>query len=226
MPTRRPDQRYLSIKSNTKRAPRHQLEKALWKMLHRKGADPTVGYAFEIYSNEFQREAMQAWLLARADYTQIQQHLRVPPDVSDAYRYLFFDVGLFRDELDLLSWVHEYEQNQQGTPQGAQLLKLAVTGGVDALAWLFGRGEFAVDPDKVTNQVMTDSFFRGQSNRGHGVSSKEAAAAHRFYQTAFRVAQPLANKGDANALNGIRIKLLHRDLTAPVDSVPPEDLLQ
>jgi hypothetical protein len=225
MTKRRPDQRYLTVKDSPK-APRDALERALWKILHRRGSDPTVTYALEIYSDEFQREVLQAWLLARADNAQIQTHLRVPPEVTDAYRPLFFDVERFRDELDLLSWVNDYEQKQQGTPYGVQLLKTAITGGADALSWLFGRGAFVVKPEKVSQQVMTDAFFRGQANRGHSLSSKEAAAAHSFYLTAFKVAQPLIPKGDANAAPEFHFKLMQRDLTAPVDSLPPGDILQ
>ncbi len=216
MSKRRPDQRYLTIKDKAEVPPEHNLERALWDILHGEGSDPAVSYALEIYSNECEREVMQAWLLARADNAQIEAGLRIPPEVTDAFRHLFFDVGLFRDELDLLGWVQAYEREQQGSGHGPQLFKMAITGGVDALAWLFSRGDFSIDPDKVTKQVMTDTFFRGQANRGHGLASKEAAAAHAFYQTAFKAAAPLTKSG-AGDKEDLKIKLLHKEMTLPIE---------
>lgn len=222
----RPDERYWTLR-NLAAAPEHPHECAMWELLKGDGADQTAAYALEIYLDDFEREVFQAWHMARATEEQIEQHLRIPVEVTRLYRHVFFDMNLFRDELSVVKWVREYEEDApRGSSYGAELLRNANMGGVDALLWLFGRGEHVVESDKVMQQVMTDSYYRGRANRGHSVGSKETAAAHGFMKTAFSAAQTLAKKGPIDGVNALLIKLRYRDMTTPVDKEQQkEDIL-
>jgi hypothetical protein len=224
MRTRNPDARLRAIQA-AQQAPTHTLERALWEFLRGEGTDETVAYAREIYSNTREREVLQAWFIARATNEEITRYLRVPVVVLDAYRHLFFDVTIFRDELDIMSWVREYEENEQGSELGVDLLQMAFKSGVDALAWLYGRGELVLDPMKVQQQIMTDAFMRGRAHSGNSLSSKEVAAAHGLYKTANAIAEKLAKKSTGAGFDDLLIKLRHRDLTAPVEEIPKDDLL-
>ena len=214
MRTRNPDHRYRVV-CRASEEPSHGIEAALWKIRRGEEITGVAKWAHEIYASVFEREVMQAWVLARASDDVIQRWLRIPPEVTQAYRYLFFDVEVFRDELDILSWVHEYEQERQGSDLGVQLLHIAVMEGVDKLTFLYGRGESEMDPDKVQYVVMTEAYHRGRAHRGASVSSKEAQAAHSFMNTAAKIAQGLGKKG-APDLGGLRLKLKFNDQTEPV----------
>lgn len=222
---RRPDARYRAIKEAPV-APDHPVERALWQLLKANGEDQVVAYALEIYVEQYEREVMQAWLLSQATDEQIEHFLRVPQIVTAVYRHLFFDVTLFRDELTIHRWVLECEGRHGTSDDGAQLLRVAMTGGVDALAWLFGRGAHAVEADTVLRQVMTDAYFRGRSHRGFSIGSKEATAAHGFMKTAFTAAQSLSKRGPVDGVNALLIKLRHRDMTTSIDQeAKKEDIL-
>lgn len=214
MRTRNPDHRYRAV-CRAAEEPAHGLEAALWKIRRGEEIVGVVKWAHEIYASVFEREVMQAWILSRASDDVIQRWLRIPPEVTQAYRYLFFDADIFRDELDILSWVHEYEQERLGSDLGVQLLQIAVMEGVDKLTFLYGRGEAEMDPDKVQYVAMTEAYHRGRAHRGASVSSKEAQAAHSFMNTAAKIAQGLGKKG-APDLGGLRLKLKFNDQTEPV----------
>lgn len=214
MPSRNPRHRFDAIRASSV-PPEHSIELALWHALRGTGTDPAVVRALEIYEGVDERETMQAWFIAYATDAQIQQTLRVSEDVTHAYRLLFFDITVFRDELDVIRWVREYAD--AGTDYGAQLLQNAVLMGPDYLAWLYSRGVVTLDPEAVKKHVMADAFFRGRQNRHHAMTSKEAQVSHAFMTTAFRASESL---GTSNIdMNQILIKLRYRDMTEPVDAV-------
>lgn len=212
----KPDHRYRAV-DHASEAPAHPIERALWELLHRIGTDLSVARAGEIYFDVGQREVLQGWIVAGATDAQVETIARVPTAVTAAFRHLFFDVAIFRDDLELLSWVNSYEKNG-GTPFGGELLRNAIMHGVDYLRWTFGRGEMDLDPNTVIKRAMTDAYFRGRMNRGHALSSKEAAAAHGFLKTAASLATQLGKTGAPN-VNDIIIKLKHRDMTEKVEDV-------
>lgn len=220
MRTRNPDNRYRSVKAATER-PEHVLDAALWDLLHRGAtANKTVMHAHEIWANPYEREIMQAFLLAGADDALLDTHLRLPPSVTQAYRHLFFDRNMFRDELDVMSWVRDY----QGTPEGTKLLHSAMENGVEVVAWICGY-HIALDAQTVQQRIMLDSFARSRSHRGNSLSSKEVAVAHSLMKTAASQAEKLSKRGSGAGLNELILKLRHRDMTSPVNEIPKDDLL-
>jgi hypothetical protein len=224
MRKRRPDHRYRDV-SRVKEAPRDPLEAALWRLMCGETTEnQTVEWAYDIYKEIREREVLQACLIARATEAEISNLLRVPPEVTRAFRHLFFDIEAFRDELHLLSWIDDYVLGREGTTYGAQLLRTAITAGFDGLRWIFGRGQVLIEPQDVLHRVMTDAYFRGALNRGQSISSDEAKAALTLLKTATGVAISLNKKGSAKGLNDVIFKLMHRDDTTPVTDIGAEDV--
>ena len=222
--TRNPD-RCLRTVAAAKAPPSDSLETALFDVLKNgTTSNDLVAYAYEVYGKETEREILQAWLIAGATDAQLFEHLSIPVDVTRVYRVLFFDVDVFRDRLDMLSWVSEYAKELGGTAYGARLLQTAVTRGVDTLRWLFGAGAGELDPQQVLQQAMSDAYYRGKSNRDYALSSKETAMAHTFMNTAVKIASQLDKKKAPDA-NALLIKLRYRDMTESVETLPEKQNL-
>lgn len=210
MPRRDPDSRYAAVLGMTA-CPEHPVEAALWRGVNRVGdPDEIVLRAAEIREDLFEREMIQAWIVAGALDSDVERRLLVPASVMKAYRHLCFDMNAFRDRLELMRWIRQY----QGSEDGRLYLQTAVLHGVEPLAWLCGL-DAAVDPQRVLQQVMSDAFFRGMAHRGTGVASKEAAAAHAFQKTATSTAQALMRRGPPD-IGNLLIKLKHQDHTTPL----------
>lgn len=223
MKRRRPEHRFLAV-SRCKQEPAEPLEAALWHLMCGETTTmQSVEWAFDIYKEQREREILQACLVARASEVEISNVLRVPPEVTRAFRHLFFDIEAFRDELHLLTWIDDYAIGREGTAYGAQLLRTAVTAGFDGLRWMFGRGKTTIDAQDVLQRVMTDAYFRGAINNGQGVDSGQAKAAHSLLKTAAGIAANLSRRAPAKGVNDVLFKLLHRDDTTPITDVRPED---
>ena len=215
MRVRNPDQCYRAVVEATE-PPEHAYERGLWNALHSEPVeDPSISWALEIFSVPFEREIFQAWLLSRASETDIERWLRIPPEVTRVYAHLYFNVEIFRDELDLLSWVQEFEAEKRGSAYGIQLLRDAVQSGMEKLCWVFGRNDYVVDPDRVKHRAMTDLYLRSLAGRGHSATSKEAAAALAHSNAALKAAQ-LVGQTTAPDAQAFLLKLMYRDETEPV----------
>jgi hypothetical protein len=127
-------------------------------------------------------------------------------------------MNVFRDELDLLSWVREYENDVRGTTFGAQLLRDAIQNGVEKLCWTFGRNTFVMDPEVVKQRTMTDMYVRSLAGRGHSITSSEANAALAHGNSALRAAQ-IVGRTSAPDSQAFLLKLRYREMTEPVTAV-------
>ena len=216
MPSLSPDFRYKEVRRAVKdqTPPRNDRELTLYEVLNgRTGADYSVTYAYEIFCAEYQREVLQAWLATNAADNIIEANTRVPQPVIAAFRWLFLDLSVFRDDLALFDWARSYK----GSDFGKGILQQAVMNGPTALQWLFNRGDVRIDPKVAMQQVMTDAYFRSRMGRGAGINSPEAKAAHQYMQTALKSAEVLAKNDTGNMIADLIIKLEHRDLTLPVE---------
>lgn len=212
MPRREPDARYYAA-LRALECPEHPIEGSLWQAVRQIGTpSEAVLRAAEVYEDGFEREMLQAWIVAGASDAEVERRLLIMSETVKAFRHLCFDMSVFRDRLELLRWVRQYN----GSDDGRLYLQTAVLHGVEPLAWLCGL-DASVDPQRVMQGVMSDSFFRGLSHRTATVASKEAAAAHAFQKTALSTAQALMRRGPPD-IGSLIIKLKHRDLTAPVEN--------
>lgn len=213
MRTRNPDRRYRAVKAAAGPLD-HEFEVGLWHVLRgNPDGHENVAYAYELFTTRA-KDIVQAWIVARAEDQEISKWTTIPVPVLKVYRHLFFDIHAFRDELDIICWIQEYEFI--GTPDAVQMLQMAITNGPEVMAWMYGRGRATMDPQRVQEQLMTDAYHRGRSHRGLPISSKEAQAAHAFMGTAIKVAQVLG-KTHAPDVTQLLIKLQHRDRSIPIE---------
>lgn len=223
MRKRSPDHRARAV-LRAAQTPEHALEAAFWRIAHKlDDRDEHVEWAWDIFQETTEREVMQAFVLAGATDADVQEVLRIPPQVTQAYRHLFFDVRAFRDELHLMSWVRNYATERHGTENGQELLQKALMEGVNGVRWWFGRAPVHVDPTDIQRQVMTDAYFRGKSHRLYGVKTAEAKAAKGFMDMALKQANALTKKPDTSGIGALLIRLRHREMTTPIEEVRPDD---
>lgn len=229
MRRRFPDNRYRYVKQAVidKKPPENETEKALYDLYTGTGTDENVIYALEIFSNIFEQEILNSWFLAGAKDNDIEAHLGIPEDVAHTYRHLFFDTTQFRDELDIYSWVLECEQHEWYGSRGVALLKQALTGGLDALAWVYSRNREVIDPRKVMENIMADAYFRSRIYRGNPIISRGAKESHTYMATALKAGDLLARHSpqQVTGISDLIIKLEHRDSTIPVSDLNTEDIL-
>lgn len=187
-----------------------------------KNTNDHVLRALELFTDS-ERDIMQAWLVAGATDVQIKDAIGLAEETTQAYRHLFFDMTVFRDQLDLIKWVRQYtEENEEAN---TAVLQNALVMGVPYLTWVYSRGEIEIDPDVVKRQVMADAYFRGRTNRMHSMTSKEAQIAHQYMSTAFKASQVLGEKSQGD-MNQILIKLRYRDMTETVtEAAADEEIL-
>ncbi len=221
--SRKPHARYDAIKTAVEHhiVPIDVQERALFDLLQGNGTNEVVAYAHELYARTFRREILQAWIVSGATDEQILNCLRVPAEVVASYRFFFFDLSVFRDDLELFEWVENYN----GTPNGRTLLMQATMSGVNGLMWLYNRGNLKLDPKEVIRKAMTDAHFRANAGRFSSVTSKEADAAHKHLKTAMSAAGQLAKGDTGNLLSDLLIRLQHRDDTTPITPELADNLL-
>ncbi len=211
----KPDHRWRAVKAATAE-PEQPIEAACWRHLHHVEMVPAIDRAKEIYDEEFERERLQPWLIAGADDADIRDRTELPIEVTRAYRYLFFDVSVFRDMFDKQLWVHRY----QGTPEGLAYLQKAVLYGVEAIAHVMG-ATVKLDPSYVVEQSMRETLFRGQALRHSKLGSVDAAAAHSLLKSAVENSQLLMKTRPAN-ITDVMFKLKNREMTVMVSDVELE----
>lgn len=183
--------------------------------------DETMSQVFSLYSSDFCREAMSAWILSNATDEQFELHLRIPKTVAMLYRRLFFDPTIFQNRLQLLEWANAYK----GTSVGEFAMKRATLDGVTMMIWLYTGHDPEFDPIDAQRKIAADSFYSGRAYRLYGGSSKEAKAAHDYFKTALEAARAITSGKSREGVQGMLIKLLHRDNTQQATTLEKSEFL-
>lgn len=213
---RRIDERYLATLRATVE-PTDPYEQALWR-LHTAGiVDKDIVRVIDAYEDTFERELLQAWIIAGATDQDLNVRLGMSLGMIAPFRRLCCDVTVFRDRLEMLRW----SVNYKGTTQGKLLIERAVhLDGVEAVADLCGLPSF-LDAAHVNEQTMRTAYFRGMGTlRGSHISSREAAEAHSLLKTAVAAAAATLRRGAPNIAETL-LKLKHRELTFQPDEIVP-----
>lgn len=204
--------------------PTDPADAAVWNYIILQHAHPVAERVVDLYQSDFEREQLQAWIVAGADDERINRDLRIPIAVLQTFRRLCCNVANFRDRLEMLRWVNQYG----GTRQGKLLLEKAVHfHGVEALAHLHGLPS-NLDPSEVHKQTMREAYFRGISTaRATRLGTPEAVAANAALKTAAASALALGGGDDASLTDVIaKLKLKFREDTLAADAaVPREEIL-
>lgn len=213
---RRVDDRYRAA-LRAPAEPTNPHERALWILRTQGVGDEAIVRVVDAYEDTFERELLQAWIIAGATDDDLHRRLGMSLDMIAPYRHLCCNPLVFRDKLELLRWVRGY----QGTPEGKMLLERAThLDGVEAVAHLCGLPT-NLDAAHVNEQVMRETYFRGVGTlRGAHISSKEAAEAHSLLKSSMTSAAATLRRGAPN-LKDTLIKLRHRELTYQADEVVP-----
>lgn len=218
---RRPDERYnAALRSPVE--PQNPYEAALWHLLKRNVNDDTIIRVVDAYEDTFERETLQAWIIAGASDEDLTTRLHMSPEMIAPYRHLCCNPMVFRDKLELLRWVRLY----QGTREGELLLQRAVVlDGVEAVADLCGLAT-KLDAAHVNEQIMRATYFRGISTLSASrVSGANAVAAHNLLKSSM-VAGAATQKRGTPDLHEIILKLKHRELTFQADEdIPRGEIL-
>jgi len=166
--------------------------KELLKVILGEDQDPTAVYAWEKYQDELSRVILNSYLLSDTTFDKIRRTTGVPLDVLNMYALYFFDVTIFRDQLEKVSYVG----SQRGRiPSEQQVyLEAALTKGADYITWLLN-GNVNQTPKRVLEAVMTEGYFMGQSHKGQDPTSDVAKQARNWLQMGNHAAINLLRAG-------------------------------
>jgi hypothetical protein len=189
-------------------------------------SDELVQYAFDLHEEEEHRAILDAFLLTRCPLTEIMAVLEIDILVIETYMFLYMDVSVFRNKLEIISFAAHYESSCYGK----ELVKTAVQVGPEYLHWAYGRLSDTVDPRAIIRRTMQDSYFRGMAHKGNGLTTGVAKEAHKWWATAIKNAELTERMNPSTAkqaLDELRIALGQRDETIAADEfeVPLSDIL-
>jgi hypothetical protein len=196
------------------------LQSALFDLISGGATDEhNVAYAHDLFKVPNHRAALDAFLLADVPFDQIAVTLNIPISVIQTYRYLFMDTTVFRNRLELIS----YAQSYPGDTYAQELVRAAVTIGLEYLLWAFSKSSTEVDNRAVVRRTMIDSFFRGMAHKGNAITSATAKESQKWWATAIRNAQILEQidpRTAKSAYDELRLALEQRDDTKTVEQAP------
>lgn len=222
---KKPDHRYHSVKNavDQKTRPTKQgVEQELYDLLTGRDVSFSVTRSHDIFAHEFKKETIEALLLVGADASEIEHVLRVPPNVTETYKTLFFDTEVFEDELDIV----DYAKSTDIKTFGGELKQFAVDLGKECLKIRLASGNYTVDPGIVLDGVRATAFMMTQIARINRVDSSFANSALRWAQVSLR-ALPEKEEDVESGIEKLKIALETRDETVNEEKsgIPKETIL-
>lgn len=227
--TKRPDHRRCAVveavESKKKPTDLAGAERDFYALLSGKDTSKvsdSVRRAHEIFSREFKRETLEALLLVGAGAAEVDHVLRVPEDVTEVYRKLFFDTTVFEDELDII----DYAKSISAKTFGGELKQFAVDLGKECLKIRLSRGTYAVDTGTVIDGVRSTAYMMTQLVKINQADSSLANAALKWAQVSLR-AVPDEEKSEQAGVEKLQLALETRDETTDEErsGIPKEKIL-
>lgn len=170
------------------------------------GAD-AVRRALEIYTNEYQRETIESLLLAGCSADEVHLALKVPVEVTEVYRKLFFDNSVFEDDLDRMAYATEYKVSKHGN----KLKRIAVEAGKDAILVRLSRGAYVVPVDRAHTSLRNLAFEIAQLARLNPADSALAQQAYKWAQMCLHAAENAPDSADKSLIEDIQISIKTAD---------------
>lgn len=222
---KKPDHRYRSVKNAAEqkiRPTKKGVEQELYDLLIGQDASFSVTRSYDIFTHEYKKETIEALLLVGAEPSEVEHVLRVPPNVTETYKTLFFDTDIFEDELDVI----DHAKSISIESFGGELKQFAVDLGKECLKVRLSSGNYAVDPGTVLDGVRATAFMMTQIARINRVDSSFANAALRWAQISLR-ALPEKEEDLESGVEKLKIALETRDETVNEDKsgIPKETIL-
>lgn len=181
---RPPDYRAVALAQGA--TPAGPLEEGLVAHLEGKEAPEAVVYANEIYEDPYKSEVLEAFLLAEATPDLISDVLRIPAAVTQTYTELFFNRSVFRDELDVESYVQTYPDTTKETKWGREVKVAALTLGVDYLVYRFAHKETSIDLAGALKNMITTSYMLTKASKLNPLDSTSAREARQWVGVAVK----------------------------------------
>lgn len=167
-----------------------------------------ITYAFDTYLNPYKREVVEAFIIAGADAKHIHEVLRIPVEVMEVYLEVFFDVNVFRDRLDLESYVREYPRDHD-EGYGADLKLSALDKGLHWISVKFGRHEYDVPAAAALKETIGQAYYYAKEGHNAKLTSLEAREARQWASslTGNLKAKPDIIDTTANAQDALKFDL-------------------
>ncbi|MAG64368.1 MAG: hypothetical protein CMK74_00610 [Pseudomonadales bacterium] len=197
-------------------------------VLTKKVEDPTLQYALDKFEDNVSRTILNSLILAGATSDDIRRMTGIPTDVVEAYRLYVYDVTVFRDQLERVSYVRSAQQFL--SDDESRFLEAAVTVGLDYLKWLLGEPTETTAKEVIQHQML-DAHYRSQSGRGAALTSDVAKQARVWADQASKnatILERVAPSRSADAYEQLRIALAYNNdvLSADSPDAPnPDDLV-
>lgn len=170
--------------------------------------------AYDLFDDEETQHLINAAILGKITNEEVNEALNIALTTMITYRKLFFDVSVFRHNLDIIKYIKNLNCDDIYKNYYIQSIE---QGGVYLLN-KFRIGERKkISPVDVVKIVMNDQFDRFISHRGKNLTSEEAQIALKFGQQAVASAVSLTSidKTDTNknAVMELHLALKTQDLT-------------
>jgi len=196
------------------------------------GCSVPLSRAWALFERESSRVPIDAFLLAGARYTAINQALGIPIEVLQAYHEYLFDTSVLENHLDAYCYVNDVRRYMD--PNNALFLQTAITTGPEALQWLWSAGikkRIRHAPTEVMELLMVEHLYKSLSTKHAPITSEVSKAGLEHSRAALQAAtalQRLNPMEDQDALAELKLALAHEDRTisAQTEGAPrPEDIL-
>jgi hypothetical protein len=202
--------------------------KELVKVIKGTSADKHLCYAWDKFTDDLSRTILDSFLLADTTFDVIRRTVGVPIDVLSLYASHIFDLTIFRDLLERISYVRDCKLYLP--PEQQAFFEAAINKGTDYIVWLIN-GKHDQSPRDALESTMIESHFVGLSHRGVGITSEQARQARAWLETSMKAAanlQRLDPRDDQDALAELKLTLTHDDnVLSPehLDAPRPEDIV-
>lgn len=231
MPQRDPHFRaYMAIEvADKQRAPSDDPKvKDLVKVIKGTSSNHHLCYAWDKFTDDLSRTILDSFLLANTTFDVIRRTVGTPLEVLQAYASHIFDLTIFRDLLERLSYVRDCKEYMP--PEQQAFFEAAMNKGTEYIVWLINGTHDKVPRDALEN-TMIESHFVGLAHRGVSITSEQARQARAWLETSMKAAanlQRLDPRDDQDALAELKLTLTHTDnVISPehINAPRPEDIV-
>ncbi len=213
--------------------PTTPLEKAF---VSRKGAPELLSiieYISDLHASEYQREALESFIITRMDIDEIHEILKIPKEVIEAYCWFFFDMESFRDELALEEYVRTYPNEF-----GREMKITATSLGSDFLKFRFDRGKSNLDFKQALANLIDTSYAIARAAKLNPIDSTITREARQWMSTSIKALEAYAKVKPTFEESNEDFKLVLQNIDAvvkqkatnpapsPGAGLKPEDILK
>jgi hypothetical protein len=165
-----------------------------------------VQRAYSAYKHVYKKEVLEAMLLSGMTYDEIHDTVRVPQQLSEVYEYLFFDMDVFEDDLDIIDYAHTYSEDEFGK----DLKILGCDLGKEALMIKLSRGTHVTKSRHIKEEIRTTAFMLAQYAKLNPMRSDVSKEAHRWANLSLKAAA-LEDDLDGDSLDALLLALEDAD---------------